>query len=167
LRPRPASPVTAIAAGFTEQGGIPLVIAQASCVGDTQRVALRQERFTIHDPAPQPQRWRVPVARGGVEGVADETVLLDGAAEIAAGRCGDPVKLNPGDVGYYRVQYDAALLAALTRSIDRLAPADRANLLGDTWALVEAGRTAPAAFSASSALTGDDNRAVTDQIIAP
>ncbi len=159
-------PVTAVAAGFTEQGGIPLVIAQASCAGDMQRVALRQERFTIHDPAPQPQRWRVPVARGGVEGVADETVLLDGAAEIAAGRCGDPVKLNPGDVGYYRVQYDAALLAALTRSIDRLAPADRTNLLGDTWALVEAGRTAPAAFfDLVEQLTGDDNRAVTDQII--
>src|SRR5215468_8130636 len=73
-------PVTAVAAGFTEQGGIPLVIAQASCAGDSQRVALRQERFTIHDPAPQPQRWRVPVTRGGVGGAAQETVLLDGAA---------------------------------------------------------------------------------------
>src|SRR5262252_10577107 len=85
--------VTAIASGFTEQGGIPLVVAQASCVGDTQRIALRQERFTIHDPAPQPQRWQVPVARANVSGTAGETVLLDGAAEIAAGRCGDPVKL--------------------------------------------------------------------------
>jgi aminopeptidase N len=161
-------PVTAVAAGFTEQGGIPLVMAQTSCAGDTQRVALRQERFTIHDPAPQPQRWRVPVARGGVEGVADETVLLDGAAEIATGRCGDPVKLNPGDVGYYRVQYDAGMLAALTRSIDRLTPADRANLLGDTWALVEAGRTAPAAFfGLVEQLMGDDNRVVVDQIIRP
>src|SRR5262245_6266688 len=102
-------PVTAVAAGFTEQGGIPLVIAQASCAGDTQRVTLRQERFTIHDPAPQPQRWRVPVTHSSVGGAAEETVLLNGAAEMAAGRCGDPVKLNPGDVGYYRVQYDAAM----------------------------------------------------------
>src|SRR5258708_23046874 len=95
-------------------------------------------------------------------------VLIEGAAEIAAGRCGDPVKLNPGDVGYYRVQYDATMLAALTRSIDRLAPADRASLLGDTWALVEAGRTAPAAFfDFVERLTGDDNRAVVDQIIPP
>jgi len=158
--------VTAIASGFTEQGGIPLVVAQASCVGDTQRIALRQERFTIHDPAPQPQRWQVPVARANVSGTAGETVLLDGAAEIAAGRCGDPVKLNPGDAGYYRVQYDSAMLAALTRSIDRLAPVDRADLLGDTWALVEAGRTPPAAFfDLVDRLAGDDNRAVTNQII--
>jgi aminopeptidase N len=161
-------PVTAVAAGFTEQGGIPLVIAQASCAGDIQRVTLRQERFTIHDPASQPQRWRVPVARSGIEGGAEESVLLDGAAEIAAGRCGDPVKLNPGDVGYYRVQYDAGMLAALTRSIDRLTPADRANLLGDAWALVEAGRTEPAAFfDLVERAIGDDNRAVVDQIIRP
>src|SRR5262245_54650087 len=102
LQAASGKPVAPIAAGFTEQGGIPLVIAQASCVGDIQRVTLRQERFTIHDPSPQPQRWQVPVTRGGVDGAADETVMLDGAAEMAAGRCGDAVKLNPGDVGYYR-----------------------------------------------------------------
>ena len=50
-----------------------------------------------------------------------------------------PVKLNLGDVGYYRVQYDAAMQAALARSIAALPPADRINLLADTWALVEAG----------------------------
>src|SRR5262249_10999726 len=125
LQAESGKPVAAVAAGYTEQGGIPLVVAQASCAGDTQRIALRQERFTVHDPAPQPQRWQVPVTRGDVSAAADKTVLLDGAAEIAGGRCGDPMKLNPGDVGYYRVQYDATMLAALTRSMDHLAPADR------------------------------------------
>jgi len=161
-------PVAAVAAGFTEQRGIPLVIAQSSCVGDTQRIALRQERFTIHDPAPKPQHWQVPVAFGDVSAAASNTVLLDGATEVAAGHCGDAVKLNPADVGYYRVQYDAAMLAALTRSMDRLAPADRANLLGDSWALVEAGRATPAAFfDLVERVIGDDNRAVVDQIIRP
>jgi aminopeptidase N len=166
LQAASGKPVTAVAAAYTEQGGIPLVVAQASCVGDAQRLAIRQERFTIHDPAPQAQHWQVPVTRGDIAGTPDETLLLDGVAEIAAGRCGDPVKLNLGDVGYYRVQYDAAMLAALTQSIDHLAPADRANLIGDTWALVEAGRTAPSAFfDLVERLIGDDNRAVTEQII--
>jgi aminopeptidase N len=108
----------------------------------------------------------VPIARGDVAGNQGETLLLDGVAEFAAGRCGDPVKLNLGDVGYYRVQYDGAMLTALTRSIDRLAPADRANLIGDTWALVEAGRVAPTAFlDLVERLIGDDNRAVTEQVI--
>jgi aminopeptidase N len=165
LQAASGKPVTAVAAGFTEQGGVPLVIAQASCIGGAQRVTLRQERFTIHDPAPKAQRWQVPVTRGGVGG-GEETVLLDGTAEFAAGRCGDPVKLNFGDVGYYRVQYDDTLRIALTRAIDRLGPADRANVLSDAWALVEAGRAAPAAFfDLVERLAGDDNRAVVGQIM--
>lgn len=167
LQAASGKPVSAVAAAYTEQGGIPLVTAQASCAGDAQRIKLGQERFTIHDPAPRPQHWQVPIALGRVGGAADETVLLlDGTAEIEAGRCGDPVKLNLGDVGYYRVQYDAAMLAALTQSIDRLKPADRANLVSDTWALVEAGRVAPAMFfDLAEPLIGDDNRAVVEPII--
>jgi len=168
LQAASGKPVAAVASAYTEQGGIPLVVAQASCAGDAQRIAIRQERFTIHDPAPQPQRWQVPVARGDVAGTSSETLLLDGVAEIAAGRCGDPVTLNVGDVGYYRVQYDAAMLAALTRSIDRLAPADRANLISDTWALIEAGRYPLAAiFDLLDRSIGDDNRAVVEQIMRP
>src|SRR5215471_11325677 len=56
-------PVTSIAAAYTEQGGIPLVVAETSCTGDIQRLAIRQERFTVHDPSPEPQRWQVPVVR--------------------------------------------------------------------------------------------------------
>jgi aminopeptidase N len=168
LQAASGKPIAAVASGFTEQGGIPLVIAQASCAGETQRITLRQERFAIHDPAPQPQRWQVPVALRGVGEGAQRAVLLDGAGEIAGGRCGDPVTLNPGDVGYYRVQYDATMLAALTRSIDRLTATDRASLLGDTWALVEADRTVPAAFfDLVEQVIDDDNRAVVDQIIRP
>jgi aminopeptidase N len=165
-------PVTAVASGFTEQGGIPLVIAHASCSGDAQRVALRQERFIISEtaekdqPAETPQqRWKVPVTRGGVGG-AREILLLDGTAEFAAGHCGDPVKLNFGAMGYYRVQYDGAMLAALARVVDRLPAADRANLAGDTWALVEAGRVPVAAFlELAERLKGDDNRAVVETIV--
>src|SRR5258708_18990799 len=128
LQAASGKPVTAIAAGFTEQGGIPLVIAQASCAGDSQRITLRQERFTIHDPAPQPQRWRVPVTRGGVEGVADETELLDGAAEIAAGRRRGPAKLHPGRGGHSPGPYDPARPPARPRPSTRLPPGCPASL---------------------------------------
>ena len=164
-------PVAAMAAAYTEQAGVPLVVAQASCVGDTQRITLRQERFTIHDPDPKPQRWQVPVMLGKVGAAAGgattgEAILLDGAAEVAAGRCGEPVKLNLGDVGYYRVQYDPDMLARLARSIGEMAPADRVNLIADRWALVEAGRAAPASFfELVDRLAGDDNRLVWGQVI--
>ena len=66
--------------------------------------------------------------------------MLQDRSDIAAGRCGEPVKLNLGDVGYYRVEYDAASRAALAKSMALMAPADRVNLLADSWALVEASR---------------------------
>ena len=75
------------------------------------------------------------------------------------------MKLNFGDVGYYRVEYDAATRAALANSIKQMAPADRINLLSDTWAMVEAGRVPPAAFfGLVDHLAGEESRAVWQQV---
>src|SRR5206468_6728682 len=97
---------------------------------------------------------------------ASGTVLLDGSVEIAAGRCGEAVKLNLGDVGYYRVRYDPAMQAALAGSLAAMPPADRINLLADAWALIEAARSPPSAyFELVDRLAGDDHRGVADQVI--
>ncbi|MBI3707462.1 MAG: M1 family metallopeptidase [Proteobacteria bacterium] len=167
LQAASGEPVTATAAGYTEQAGVPLVVSEAICVGGRQRVVLRQDRFTIHDPDARPQRWQVPIVFGPLDAAQPaEFALLDGTAEVAAGRCGEPVKLNRGDVGYYRVQYDAATHAALAKSIALMAPADRVNLLADSWALVEAGRIAPARlFELIDAVGNEDSRAVWEQAI--
>jgi aminopeptidase N len=159
-------PVAAIASAYTEQAGVPLVVVQATCTGDTQRITLRQERFTIHDPDPKAEHWQVPVVLGTVRAGTSEKLLLDGSAEIALGQCGEAVKVNLGDVGYYRVQYDGALAAALANSIGELLPADRVDLLADTWALVEASRARPAVFlDLVDRLGGDDSRLVWDQVM--
>jgi aminopeptidase N len=159
--------VATIAATFTEQAGLPLIVAQASCVGDEQRIALRQGRFTIHDPDAATQRWQVPVALGPLPALRpSETILLQGRSQIVAGRCGEPVKLNLGDIGYYRVEYDAASRATLAKSMALMAPADRVNLLADGWALVEAGRAEPPSyFELVEEIGNDDTRAVWEQVI--
>ena len=160
-------PVARIAAAFTELAGVPLILAEAKCVDGEQRFALRQDRFTVHDPDASKQHWNVPIVFGPISGARPaQSFVLDEPFEIGTGACGEPVKLNLGDVGYYRVQYDAATQAALARSIAALAPADRVNLLADTWALVQAGRGAPANyFDMVDHLAGEDNRAVWDQIM--
>jgi aminopeptidase N len=170
-------PVGRIASTFTEQVGVPLVIAQAVCSGDEQRLVLRQERFNVRAPAPEssaspgasegPRRWQVPVTAGPPRAVRPSaTVLLDGQGEIAAGRCGEPIKLNLGDIGYYRVEYDAASRAALGKSLPLLAPADRVNLIADSWALVEAGRSEPQAYlELVEGLGNEDSRAVWERVI--
>src|SRR5205823_6454148 len=100
--------VGSVLLAYTEQPGIPLVVADARCVDNEQRITLRQERFTARESQAQPQRWPVPILFGRPQD-AGTPMLLDGTAEIAAGRCGDAIKLNLGDVGYYRVRYDTAM----------------------------------------------------------
>jgi aminopeptidase N len=165
-------PVSGMASTFTDQAGVPLVSAAVRCAGDEQRLILAQDQFTLRAPAAgtlgaKPLRWQVPVTFGPVgEARPADAVLLDGSAEIAAGRCGETIKLNLGDVGYYRVQYDAAMRQALAHSLPAMLPADRVNLLADAWALVESHRSPPAAFfDLTDRLAGDDHRTVADQVI--
>jgi len=160
-------PVAAIAASFTVQPGVPLIVAEATCVGEEQRVRLRQDRFTVGDPTPPAQRWPVPISLGPPQAAQGAgAVLLDGREEIAAGRCGDAFKLNLGDIGYYRVQYDSVSRAALVKSASLMAPADRVNLLADSWAMVEAARAEPQSyFELVEQFADDDSRAVWEHII--
>jgi aminopeptidase N len=170
-------PVAAVASAFIEQAGVPLVVGTTVCTGDEQRVVLKQERFTIRDPAASRsgmfpnatgRGWQVPVAVGPLRALrpTDTVLLEDEPKDIAAGRCGEPIKLNFGDLGYYRVEYDAPTLAALTKSFALMSPADRVNLLADGWALAEAGRGSPTSYlELVDEIGSGDGRAVWDQVI--
>jgi aminopeptidase N len=162
-----SKPVATIAGSFTEQPGVPLVVAKTTCIGDEQRIHMGQDRFTVGNPNASPQRWRLPVTVGLLRAVRPAgTVLLDGDGDIAVGQCGEAVKLNLGDIGYYRVEYDASSRAALMKSAALMTPVDRVNLLADSWALVEARRAEPRSyFELVEQISADDSRAVWEQII--
>ncbi len=132
--------VAGVAAGFTEQPGVPLVKVARACDGGRATITLTQDRFTIHDPHPKPETWSIPVTIGG-PGLTSRRVLLTGQPKsVPIGACGAAVKINYGENGYYRSQYDAASLAALAAVLPTLSPADRADLLGDQYALFLAER---------------------------
>jgi aminopeptidase N len=162
--------VTGIAASFTEQDGVPLIEAETGCSGDNQRMTLRQDRFVIAPSgaaALPPRRWQVPIALGPLASTQPaDVLLLDGSAEIAAGSCGEAIKVNLGDIGYYRVAYGPTSRAVLTRSLALMAVEDRLNFVADSWALVQAGRAAPPTYLALiEQLDNNDHRAVWDQVI--
>ncbi len=139
-------PVKQIAAAFTEQPGIPLVEVNAACRGGETVATLTQGRFTINDPKAAKLTWQVPVSLG-LAGDAPQSMLLGDKPEtVKFAGCGKPVKANMGDVGYYRVQYDPATLKALSADYKQMTAADRVNLLGDVWAMAEAGRETPDRF---------------------
>ena len=74
-------PVATIAAAFTEQAGVPLIVAEATCAGDEQRIRLRQERFSVNDPASTPPS---PASTGG-----------DGRCRSPSGRCAPRSRPRP------------------------------------------------------------------------
>jgi aminopeptidase N len=135
-------PVSKIAAGFTEQPGIPLIQVATACSKGKTVATLTQDRFTIHDPSATKLTWQVPVAIGTVGGAAPRTLLIgDKPQSVSFAGCGAPVQANFGDVGYYRVHYDEAGLKALAASYPSLPAANRATLTADQWAMVQAGRS--------------------------
>ncbi len=136
-------PVREFAAGWTEQPGFPVVTLSALPAGSQASVQLEQARFTIHQKDPAPLRWQIPVIYGpaGAPNRALLTLLKDATQPGAQLEPDASIKANIGDVGYYRVAYDATLARRLLKAAPMLAEADRLNALNDSWAMVQAGRT--------------------------
>ncbi len=160
-------PVGALAASWTEQPGPPLVSLSAGATGLT----ISQERFTIHQQNPQPLQWKIPIAWRDLEAPASTSppvfLLEEKSALLPDVQPGQIVKLNAGDAGYYRVEYDAAHFEELHSSAAQWPEADKVNLLSDTWALVEADRRPIANyFKLVETLRDGDGLAQWEQIIA-
>ncbi len=75
---------------------------------------------------------------------------------VAAGKCDQPLSVNAGAVGYFRVQYEDSLLPVITRQFAGLPSGDRIALLDDQWALVEAGARPLSTYLALVGAVGDD-----------
>lgn len=141
-------PVVELAAGWTEQPGFPVVFVSAAGEGASPTLRLEQSRFTVNDPGASPLTWKVPVTLANTASLATPTVtLLEKQPVTVPWPAGTgTAKANVGNTGFYRVLYDDALTDALRREINRLPPTDQLNLLGDTWALNEAGRQSATAW---------------------
>jgi aminopeptidase N len=130
-------PIGEIAVGWIEQPGFPVLKVKRE---PDERVRLTQERFTVNFKNAPQLLWKIPLTYS-VIGEAPATLLMtDQTAEldnIAADRA---LKLNVNGAGNYRVEYDAPSWNLLLDKLSKLSVEDRVNLLGDSWALVEAGR---------------------------
>ncbi|MGO9934507.1 MAG: M1 family metallopeptidase [Steroidobacteraceae bacterium] len=150
--------VRAIAAGWTEQAGFPLVNIVASCdAAGARTVTLSQKRFLLRGVDKENPSWKIPLQLRSGSDSAPHALLLTRQNQIApAGRCDEPLSADAGALGFYRSRYDAATLALNTKNFGRLVDSDRIALLDDQWALVEAGLDPLPTYLALAASMGSD-----------
>jgi len=156
--------VAAIADGFIEHPGIPLIEFDQKCSGGKAKVTLTLGQFKLpgSSKAPQPRMpdWQVPV-RVGRAGEASKLALVGKSADtVEFDGCDKPAKANFGDTGYYRVEYQSEHARKLGEKFWEFGPADRVNLLADSWAMVEAGAKPDSFFELVKKLPEERNQQI-------
>jgi len=149
--------VAALARGWTEQAGFPLVSVRATCDPSGGRtVVLSQRRFLVGASDLDHARWQIPLIVRAGDGVPQRVLLRDDGTRIAAGRCDEPLTVNAGGFGYYRTAYDAATLALNARAFARFPEPDKIVLLDDQWALAVSGAAPLASYLDLAVALGDE-----------
>ncbi len=131
-------PVRRIMDSWIFRGGHPAV--QVTRAGDG--VALDQTRAAYAAEESDVDRWPIPMVLGigdGSGSTSRRRLLLEAAETLDVGERPTFVQANVGGAGFYRVELDAELRAALLEH-GAPGPLERFVLLDDTWAASLSGR---------------------------
>ena len=160
-------PVLQLANAWIRQPGFPRV----SLSRTGRQVKLTQERFFSAPGAKGDERWPVPLVLrfADAAGVHEQRVLLEGATmdvELAGSGEISWLNGNAGATGFYRVDYDAASLAALRQNLGAQQAAERVALLADQWALVRSGHSPIGPFlDLALSFGNEEDYAVLDELV--
>ncbi|XP_068751963.1 puromycin-sensitive aminopeptidase-like [Montipora capricornis] len=141
-----SKPVAAVMDTWTKQMGYPVLSVTAEQKGESFELTISQRKFSADGSSEDSFQWKVPIAvstRARPAEPAAETLLEEKSSVLVVGGVGQDewIKLNPGQVGFYRVQYSSAMLELLLPAIrdNSLPPRDRLGLQSDLFALAQAG----------------------------
>lgn len=132
-------PVADIMAGFTLQGGVPLVkVGVPVCDKGMTRVALTQGRYGVDAVSKAPRLWQIPVRLNAGAGTANLIVRGKGPVAARAEGCGALV-VNAGQSAYFRTLYTPSHFDALRKAYASLPLDDQVGILADASALAAGG----------------------------
>jgi puromycin-sensitive aminopeptidase len=137
LEAETGEPVRRIADAWIFQPGYPAITASL----DGQTIRLSQRRMIPSDPS-DTTTWPVPllVKQLWDGGERTDAVLVEADGQtLPLAAPGGVVVANASAASFVRVFYDDELRARLVAGLDRLAPAERQDLVDDAWAAVTAG----------------------------
>ncbi len=153
LEEQTGKPVRQIATSWVDRPGFPVVKAQVSCAGGQATLTLTQRRADDggSDGADREvgakaatatdyyDGWKIPICARSASG-EHCTLLTKESGTLAMGACSPWTVVNSHRAGFYRVQYGAAELAALTTNLTQLDPTERFALLDDALDLATVGQ---------------------------
>ena len=152
---------------FLNQAGVPTISMTLDCKQGSPTLHLRQSRFLpLGSKGSADQVWSVPVCvryGSGDKGESQCTLMTQPSMDVTLKSCPEWVQGNDNATGYYRVDYQGGLLAALTNGnvTNRLSATERVDFMGNAEALSTAGKL-PAADALGLVATfhGDPERQV-------
>jgi alanyl aminopeptidase len=133
---------------FLNQSGVPMVSVALKCDSGAPVLHLEQKRFLpLGSTGSADQVWSIPfcVRYGSGDNSQSECTLVTQPATdwtLKARSCPAWVQANDRALGYYRVEYQDGMLAALTGGdvVHRLSAPERVDLMGNAESLSEAGK---------------------------
>lgn len=167
--------VTTAFSTFLNQPGIPDVSVALDCKKDGPIVHLAQSRFLpLGSKGSTNQVWQIPICLRygpGGQGETECTLMTQATMDLAlkTKSCPAWIEANNDAKGYYRVDYQGGLLAALRsgNTSDRLSGQERVDLIGNTKAMADAGKIGPAdALGMVESFHSDAERSVVEQALA-
>ena len=152
-------PITAIMNTWVKQAGYPVLTVEEATADANSSIALSltQSRF-LYDRLMNPEddddsRWQVPISIRQADSESKTATLMEGGtlkASLESAEAPGWVKVNAGQTGFYRVNYDDDQWRRLGEAVAsmELPATDRLGLQNDAYALMRAGSLSPATFLA-------------------
>ncbi len=134
-------PVRKMMDSWIFQPGFPIIRAEGGADGTSLKVSQRRF-FLLPDGTENDQLWHVPLmirAKTDRGVINKKIVLTEREATVALEGKVEWALLNEGGHGFYRVNYNPALLQSITHNLTALQPIERFGLVNDTWAATVAG----------------------------
>ena len=132
---------------FLDQPGVPMVPAALNCAGKAPALDLAQSRYVpLGSRSSGKPLWEIPICvrYGAGRGAQNACMLFSqpktGWPLTGARSCPAWVEGNADARGYYRVDYQGGLLAALTNNTEHLDAAERTELMGSAAAMASGGK---------------------------
>ncbi len=167
-------PIDKIMPTWTEQAGQPLVTVKTECSGNSETVALEQQRY-FYDRAKlnagSSELWQIPLCMKVGSPTSDKEkceLITKKQASLTLQECSPWVYANAKAKGFYRSAYNSEAIRSIAKVAESaLTPAERMMLLSDVWASVRVNREPIGDYLVlAEGLQADRSSAVLGEIIS-